>query len=147
MQAERWPTFGNMPDLDERMRARATDARVARLATVRPDGAPHVVPVTFALDGAVFVTAVDHKPKSTRALQRLRNIEREPRVSVLIDEYAEDWSRLWWVRGDGHAEVLAASDAIAQIDLLVDRYPAYRERRPEGPAIVVRVDRWSSWSA
>ena len=54
------------------------NARVARLATVDPDGRPHVVPICFALEGDVLYTAVDEKPKRTRALQRLRNIEANP---------------------------------------------------------------------
>ena len=74
------------------------DARVARLATVSRDGRPHVVPICFVLDGDTLHTAVDEKPKRTRSLQRLRNIEANPNVEVLIDGYDEDWSRLWWVR-------------------------------------------------
>lgn len=123
-------------------------AGVARLASVRPDGRPHVVPVTFVLDGDTLATAVDHKPKSTAALQRLRNIEARPDVSVLVDHYEDDWSRLWWVRGDGRAVVLRGGDrARALVDRLVEKYPAYRARRPAGPVIAVTVDRWVTWSA
>lgn len=123
-------------------------AGVARLASVRPDGRPHVVPVTFVLDGDTLATAVDHKPKSTAALQRLRNIEARPDVSVLVDHYEDDWSRLWWVRGDGRAVVLRDGDrARALVDRLVEKYPAYRARRPAGPVIAVTVDRWVTWSA
>jgi PPOX class probable F420-dependent enzyme len=117
---------------------------VARLATVSADGAPHIVPVTFALAGDVIWTAVDHKPKRTLALKRLANIEANPRVSLLVDEYSDDWSQLWWVRADGTARVAepgAASEPLAA------RYPQYRERPPEGPSIAVTVERWSGWSA
>jgi PPOX class probable F420-dependent enzyme len=72
--------------------------RVARLATVRPDGAPHLVPICFALDGDTLVTAIDAKPKRPGTLARLRNIAWEPRVAVLADGWDEDWTRLWWVR-------------------------------------------------
>ena len=72
-------------------RTRFAAARVARLATVRPDGAPHIVPITFALDGDRIVFAVDRKPKSTTRLRRIENIESDPRVSVLVDAYDDRW--------------------------------------------------------
>jgi len=88
-------------------RRRVAEARVARLATVRPDGAPHLVPVTFALlDDDRVVTAVDAKPKTTQHLQRLVNISAEPRVGLLVDHYDDDWQQLWWVRLDGTARVV-----------------------------------------
>ena len=124
------------------------EARVARLATVRPDGRPHVVAVTFAFDGTTIVTAIDHKPKTTMSLQRLRNIRARPVASVLVDHYEDDWSQLWWVRADGSAKVVADGTERQQaIDRLADKYPQYREDPPDGPVIVVTVDRWSSWSA
>ena len=84
---------------------------MARLATVTASEAPHLVPVVFAVDpdpdleAAVIYTAVDGKPKSTQRLRRLANIEHNPRVSLLVDHYAEDWTQLWWVRADGTATV------------------------------------------
>ena len=85
------------------------ESPVAMLATVGPDGAPHVVPVVFAVhdDGeqTTVYTAVDAKRKSTQRLRRLANIEGNPRVSLLVDHYDEDWTQLWWVRADGLAEI------------------------------------------
>ncbi|KHK96702.1 F420-dependent protein [Microbacterium mangrovi] len=128
-------------------RARLAAARVARLATVGDDGRPHVVPITFAVEDDLVFTAVDHKPKSTRRLQRLRNIARNPRVALLADEYVDDWTRLWWVRADGVATVVEDAERMRHpIDALVARYPQYREHRPEGPVIVIRVDAWSGWA-
>lgn len=125
-------------------RRRFAAARVARLATIGPDGRPHLVPITFAAIGAdTIVTAVDHKPKRTTALQRLANIERDPRVAVLADHYDDDWSKLWWVRADGVARVLRDS-AAAQ---LADKYPQYRDRPPSGTVIVIEVERWSGWAS
>ena len=72
-------------------------APVARLATVGPDGCPHLVPVVFAVDGDVVYTAVDGKPKVSLRLRRLANIAARPQVSLLVDHYDDDWSRLWWV--------------------------------------------------
>jgi len=127
-------------------RERLAASRVAHLATVRPDGAPHVVPIVFALDGDRVVTAIDDKPKRSTALQRLANIESESRVSLLADRYDEDWTRLWWVRVDGVAEILrGGGDADRAIDLLADRYGPYRERRPSGAVIRIEISRWVTW--
>ncbi len=136
-----------MDGLDPELRQRVVAARVARLATVRPEGTPHLVPVTFVLDGWSIVTVVDHKPKRTTALQRLRNIEANSAVSVLVDHYGDDWTRLWWARADGTARVVAASEAPNAIDLLMAKYAPYRQQPPEGPVIVVTVDRWTVWAA
>jgi PPOX class probable F420-dependent enzyme len=120
---------------------------VARLATAGPGGRPHVVPVVFAAEGDVVWTAVDHKPKRTRSLQRLANARADPRVSLLADHYEEDWDRLWWVRADGVARVLDVADAPRGMELLTERYPVYRSRPPEGPVMEVAVQRWTGWSA
>lgn len=135
---------------DPRAEALFAAARIARLATVDETGRPHLVPVVFAVDGSRIVTAVDHKPKRTTALRRLANIRANPAVSLLVDHYDdEDWTALWWVRADGRALVLDATDETARagIDLLTRRYGQYRERPPGGPVVVVDVDRWSTWSA
>jgi PPOX class probable F420-dependent enzyme len=128
-------------------RARLTAARVARLATVGADGQPHLVPVTFAVDGDLIYVAVDHKPKTTVNLRRLRNIRENPRVAVLADHYSQDWDTLWWVRVDGRASITSAEDAIRHpLDLLAARYEQYREIRPKGPVIVIQAQRWTGWS-
>ena len=119
---------------------------MARLATISPDG-PHLVPFVFAVVGERIVSAVDHKPKKTTDLKRLRNIEDNPRVSILADHYEADWARLWWVRADGIARIVPATERPAAIAALVDRYPQYEERRPEGPVIEIMVNRWSGWTA
>jgi PPOX class probable F420-dependent enzyme len=127
---------------------RLGSARVARLATVTALGAPHIVPVTFAVDGDIIYNAVDAKPKTTRDLQRLRNIRGNPRVAVLADHYDEDWSALWWVRADGAATLTDEPAAMAgPTRLLAERYPQYRENPPSGPLIIIRVDRWAGWAA
>ena len=130
-------------------RARLAAARVARLASAGADGQPHLVPVTFAVDGDLIYTAVDHKPKTTVNLRRLRNIRENPRVALLADYYAEDWDMLWWVRVDGAASIVEdGRDPAAQhpIDVLADRYEQYRRSRPAGPVIVIRADRWTGWA-
>jgi PPOX class probable F420-dependent enzyme len=117
---------------------------VARLATVGRDGRPHVVPICFVLDGETLYTAVDEKPKRTRRLKRLENIEANPHVEVLIDHYEDDWSELWWVRLRGTARIVEDPRAV---DLLVAKYPQYAERRPEGPVIAVDVEERSEWTS
>jgi PPOX class probable F420-dependent enzyme len=121
------------------------DERVARLATAGPDGRPHVVPICFALHGNTLYTAVDEKPKRTRRLRRLRDVERNPQVEVLIDHYEEDWSQLWWVKLRGTARVVDL-DELA-LDLLEAKYEQYRERAPAGPFIVVEVEQRLEWRA
>lgn len=129
-------------------RARFASVPAVRLATVGETGRPHLVVITFAVDGDRIYSAVDAKPKSTRDLKRLRNIEGEPRVAVLADRYDDDWSRLWWVRADATAQIVADPAAMAgPITLLRQRYPQYRERPPEGPVIALTVHRWTGWSA
>jgi PPOX class probable F420-dependent enzyme len=125
---------------------RFAESPVARLATVAPDGVPHLVPVVFAVDHDVIYTAVDAKPKRTQRLRRLTNIEHNPRVSLLVDHYADDWTRLWWVRADGVAAVHRDDDAVhTGYRLLRAKYPQYQTVPLNGPVITVAVHRWSSW--
>jgi PPOX class probable F420-dependent enzyme len=120
------------------------NARVARLATVDTQGRPHVVPVCFAIEGDTLYTAVDEKPKRTRELQRLRNIDANPQVEVLIDHYEDDWSRLWWVRLRGTARIV---DDRRAMELLAAKYPQYRERPPAGPVIAISIEERIEWTA
>jgi PPOX class probable F420-dependent enzyme len=132
---------------DAELRRRFATSPVARLATVRPDGQPHVVPVVFALVGDTVYTAVDAKRKSTLRLQRLTNLAAEPRCSLLVDHYDDDWSQLWWVRADGLASILAGDPARDGLAALTDRYEQYRRQRPPGPVIGIHITRWTGWSA
>ncbi len=131
------------------LRTLFSHARVARLATVGADGLPHLVPITFALAGEVIYFAVDGKPKSTRKLRRLSNIDATGRACVLVDHYDDDWSRLWWVRVDGRAEVLAPDDGriIAGLAALTAKYPQYHQAPPGGPVVAISASAWRGWSA
>jgi PPOX class probable F420-dependent enzyme len=133
----------------ERARDRFATARVARLASVDPRAGTHIVPFVFAVVGDAVYSVVDDKPKSTRQLRRLDNVAHNPRVSALVDEYSEDWSRLWWVRADGVAHVAPAGSGEAELALtaLSGRYPEYQHQLPSGPVLVIDVNRWSGWSA
>lgn len=120
-------------------------ARSATLGTVRPDGSPHLVPCVFALVGEQIITAVDQKPKTIRRLQRLQNIAQNPQVTLLVDQYDDNWEQLWWVRIDGTATVTESPPAI--LGELVAKYEQYQEYPPEGPFIVVDITNVASWSA
>ncbi len=127
---------------------------VARLATVRPDGVPHLVPVVFAVgpDGRdsaeIAYTAVDAKPKTTHQLRRLANIENNPQASLLVDHYSDDWTQLWWVRADGVATVHYDGEQMQTgYRLLRAKYPQYQSVSLDGPVIAVALRRWSSWHA
>jgi PPOX class probable F420-dependent enzyme len=133
-------------DADE-ARRRFAGARVARLATVGADGRPHLVPIVFACAGDLVWSAVDEKPKRTRALRRLDNVRANPRVALLADHYDEDWNALWWVRADGVARVVEAASAPAALEALAARYAPYAVAPPPGPLLEVAVERWSGWSA
>lgn len=131
----------------EEARHRFATARVARLATADAAATPHLVPVTFAVHDNVIVFAIDHKPKTSTNLKRLRNIAENPRVALLVDEYDEDWNRLWWARADGVARVLHGTEERRQpLEWLLDTYPQYRDNVPAGPVVWVDVQVWRGWS-
>ena len=130
------------------MRGLVPPAPVGRLATVRRDGRPHVVPICFVVTDDVVYSAVDDKPKRHRHLQRISNVTATGAASLLIDEYDEDWSRLWWVRLDGRARVVDdTAEAERAIRSLCDKYSQYRDQPPSGPVLALDVERWVGWSA
>lgn len=117
---------------------------VARLATV-DDSRPHAVPVVFCVHEGDLYIPVDGKPKASSRLRRLRNIERNPAVALLIDEYSDDWSKLRWVRVDGRGEVVATEASVRAA--LESKYPQYEHIDVGSEAIRVTVQRVRSWSA
>jgi PPOX class probable F420-dependent enzyme len=128
-------------------RERFAAARVARLATADAGGRPHLVPIAFALAGETVYSAVDAKPKRTRALRRLANVRENPAVALLADHWDEDdWDALWWVRAEGRGRVLDPADpeALRAVELLRERYPRQRDH---GEVLAVDVERWSGWAA
>jgi PPOX class probable F420-dependent enzyme len=129
-------------------RSRLEAARIGRLATVRADGRPHVVPIVFAVDGDLVYSIADPKPKRSPDLLRHRNIAANPAVSLLVDEYEESWERIWWVRVDGTARIVDdGPERDTAIRLLRAKYPQYETwTTPFGAAMVMRVQRWTSWT-
>jgi PPOX class probable F420-dependent enzyme len=121
---------------------------VARLATIDPDGRPHLVPIVFALDGDTLYSAVDRKPKRSMRLRRIENARARPDVTVLVDHYEDDWSGLWWIRLRGRARVLDDGEERERaLELLREKYPQYRSEPPDGPVLAVDVTEVRSWTA
>lgn len=132
------------------------DWPVARLATLRPDGTPHLVPIVFVRLGERLWTPVDGKPKGAGELQRLRNVRHDARVAVLLDEYGADWSALWWIRVDGRAEIVtaAAPDADPTVGpvarALRAKYPEYAHTplfHGEPTLLAIHIAQTRSWRA
>lgn len=127
-------------------------ARVAHLATADRGGAPHVVPVCFACDSHAIYTAIDEKPKrvSPRALRRVRNVETNPQVALVVDIYDEDWRRLRYVLVLGTAAVLSPGgpEHARAVMRLRRKYPQYRAMRLEDrPMLRITPHRIASWAA
>jgi PPOX class probable F420-dependent enzyme len=123
--------------------------RVARLATADALGAPHVLPICYALVDHSVYFSIDQKPKRAHArqLKRLRNIAQNAQVALVVDRYEEDWTRLGWVMLRGRAEVLDAGEehGAAQAALRA-RYPQYHAMRLEAlPVVAIRIERVSAW--
>jgi PPOX class probable F420-dependent enzyme len=137
------------PQPSPEVRDRVAAAPVGRLATLRADGTPRLVPITFAIVDDVVCSAVDEvKPKRSTRLARLDDVRRDPRVALLVDHYSDDWAALWWVRIDGTAAVHAEGALRDRaLDALAAKYPPYRTARPSGVVLVITPLRWAAWSA
>jgi PPOX class probable F420-dependent enzyme len=133
------------------------DHRLAHLATADSTGVPVVVPLCYAFDGKSLYSALDEKPKSVevRSLKRIRNIELNPRVSLVIDDYDEDWSKLAYVLIAGVAEIIEPEGAASRehnraVELLRAKYPQYDsmaiEKKPIIKITPVRATMWRARS-
>lgn len=129
--------------------SRLADARVGRLATSGASGAVRIVPVCFALVGRLIVSAVDHKPKRTTQLARLRDIRETGRAVLLVDHYDDDWSNLWWIRVSGAASVHEPGEDIDRHAraALAQKYRQYRDVPPAGAVWSLEADDVRWWSA
>ena len=129
-----------------------TRHRLAHLATIDENGKPHVVPIVYAFDSNKLFTPIDDKPKSVnpKQLQRVRNIKLNEYVSVIIDDYSEDWTKLAWVQIRGQAEILSYGDEYEiGIKLLTKKYPQYRDMPIQGKLLITispqKVLSWRSF--
>jgi PPOX class probable F420-dependent enzyme len=126
-------------------------ARIAHLATADKSGRAHVVPICFAFDGRLFYSSIDEKPKRTapQKLKRVRNIQENPQVALVIDSYDEDWRKLAYILVRGSARVLLSGvNHRKAVKLLRRKYPQYRKMRIDRlPMILIRPKRTTSWGA
>jgi PPOX class probable F420-dependent enzyme len=139
---------GNLSTLPAWARTLLESERRAHLGLLDGDGAPRVLPVTFALAGEDVVSAVDDKPKRAPGadLARVRWLRRDPRAALTVDRYDDDWARLAWVQLLGQVSVEDGVDAVS-LTALQARYAAYRERPPAGPLLRLRPERALWWLA
>jgi len=119
-------------------------ARVARLATLDGKNRPHIVPICFAYDGKLLYTAIDRKPKriTGERLVRLRNIRAVPRIALLIDQYDDDWTQLWYVLIRGKAKLIPKSahkEHAWAIEKLRAKYPQYVQGMLADDAPIIRI--------
>jgi len=126
--------------------------RIARMATVDKLGKPLVVPICFAFDGSFIYSPIDKKPKSVSAdkLKRIRNIINNPNISLVIDEYLENWSMLYYLIIQGTAEIIDEGEEYENsLSMLSKKYDQYREMGLESlgaPVIKITPDKIISWN-
>jgi PPOX class probable F420-dependent enzyme len=139
-------------DLDDSALQFIRGHQVARLATADAAGRPQVVPICYVFESGAFFSAIDEKPKrvSPRELRRVKNIAENMKVSLVIDDYSDDWSRLAWLIVDGKAEIVepGAAEHRMAVRALREKYPQYRsmaiESRPMIKIVPERIKRWQS---
>ena len=144
-----------LEDLSEARASWLAGAPIGHLATAGLSGAPHVIPVRarrcYAFDGRAIFSVLDQKPKSARLirLRRVKNIQANPQVSLVVDHYEEDWSRLGYILVLGKAELLLeGQEHDGAIRLLRQKYPQYRTMDLEpNPVIKITPQRIVCWGA
>lgn len=138
-------------EIDDHTQRFIREHRVARLATAGGDGRPSVIPICYAFDGEAIYSPIDEKPKNVaaRGLKRVRNIEANPHVSLVIDDYSDDWSKLVYVQVSGLADVMSPGhvEHARAVELLREKYPQYLamaiEQRPIIKITATQVKRWA----
>ena len=139
-----------MVDFTELQSGLLINARLGHLATSDATGTPHVVPVCYVFDGQSIYSVLDQKPKriAPSRLKRVRNIQANPQVSLVVDHYEEDWRRLWYVLVSGESLLLeAGGEQAAAVKLLRDKYPQYVDMDiDQNPVIKIAPNTVVSWS-
>jgi PPOX class probable F420-dependent enzyme len=123
------------------------EARVARLGMLDLEGAPRVLPVTFAMAEGRIWSAIDQKPKRAGEPARLRFLRREPRAALTVDRYSDDWDELAWVQVLGRVSILQLDDGRVGLEALSAKYEQYREEPPPGPVLALHPERYLWWRA
>jgi PPOX class probable F420-dependent enzyme len=119
-------------------------ARVARVGTIDERGRVHLVPIVYVVDGDTLYSSTD---AGDRPAKRLRNLETNPSVTILVDVYDEEWSKVWWVRLRGTGRVVEEGPEHAHAyRLLREKYPQYESEPVGGPVMAVDVAEWAGWA-
>ena len=121
--------------------------RVGRLGLLDEEGAPRVLPVTFAVAGGRIWSAIDEKPKRAGEPARVRFLRRDPRAALTVDRYSDEWERLAWVQVLGEVRIVDAADAAEGLAALSAKYEQYRDRPPPGPVLALEPRRYLWWRA
>jgi PPOX class probable F420-dependent enzyme len=121
--------------------------RVGRLGLLDEEGAPRVLPVTFAFADGVIWSAIDQKPKRPGEPARLRFLRRDPRAALTVDRYSDDWDQLAWVQVLGSVRILEVSEATAGLEALSAKYEQYLDEAPPGPLLALAPERYLWWRA
>jgi PPOX class probable F420-dependent enzyme len=122
-------------------------ARVGRLGLVDLEGAPRVLPVTFAVAEGRIWSAIDKKPKRAEEPARLRFLQRDPRAALTVDRYSDDWDQLAWVQVLGRVEIMPVKTGAAGLEALSAKYEPYRSEPPPGPLLCLEPQRYLWWRA
>jgi len=129
------------------MRRKVAEARVARVGTMDERSRIHLVPVVYVVDGDTWYSPSDAGP---RPVKRLRNVLADPRATVLIDDYDEVWSRVWWVRLRGQGRMVeSVPEEERARRLLAAKYPQFAEAPAAdaaGPVMAIDIQEWAGWS-
>jgi coenzyme F420-0:L-glutamate ligase/coenzyme F420-1:gamma-L-glutamate ligase len=127
-------------------------ARIARLATIDSEFKPNLVPVVFVFDSNHFFIPVDEKRKTAKPakLKRIRNIQDNPNVALLFDEYSEDWTKLAFVMIKGKASIVNKIEGNIQVrqayKKLMTKYTQYQKVGVGEMCIIIKPEKVSSWS-
>jgi PPOX class probable F420-dependent enzyme len=114
---------------------------------VDEEGAPRVLPVTFAVAEGRIWSAIDRKPKRTRQPARLRFLQRDPRAALTVDRYSDDWDELAWVQVLGEVSIVDLAKGAAGLEALSEKYEQYEEEEPPGPLLALQPERYLWWRA
>jgi PPOX class probable F420-dependent enzyme len=137
--------------IDGRAKDIITRARVARLGTVDGNNQPYVIPVVFVFDGAYFFIPLDRKTKTVTPgdLRRVKNIEKNAKVALIIDQYSEAWEKLWFIMIMGQAGIIKKKDQVALLKeihkMLITKYPQYRSLGMGESCIKIQPLKVTSW--
>ena len=121
--------------------------RVGRLGLLDAEGAPRVLPVTFAVAEGRIWSAIDQKPKRAEKPARVRFLRRDPRAALTVDRYSDDWDELAWVQVLGRISIVEVADGRAGLDALRAKYEPYRSESPPGPLLALQPERFLWWRA